>query len=154
MSSNCARWISNIEVEIFPDGCIRFHRAHFVDVFVDALPEGVAHFGKRLVSYSSAEPDGAIQLHFSDDTTASCDVLIGCDGIKSTIRKQMLEEKTAATGQTDLLRFIDPVWTGTIAYRGLIPADRLKARNGGKHRTIETPMMVRILMFVLCCSVH
>lgn len=117
------------------------------------LPEGVAHFGKRLVSYYQAEVDGPLQLRFSDDTTASCDVLIGCDGIKSTIRKQMLEEKAAATGQKELLRHINPVWTGTMAYRGLIPVDRLKARDGGEHRTIETPMMVRNTTSTLRCSV-
>ncbi|EPS94143.1 hypothetical protein FOMPIDRAFT_1033475 [Fomitopsis schrenkii] len=124
-----------------PYGCIRFHRAHFLDVFVDALPEDVAHFGKRLVSYSQVEPDGPLQLCFSDDTTASCDILVGCDGIKSTVRKQMFEEKVAATGQKALLRYIDPVWTGTMAYRGLIPVDHLRARHGGEHRTVETPMM-------------
>lgn len=113
-------------------------------MFVDALPEDVAHFGKRLVSYSQVEPDGPLQLCFSDDTTASCDILVGCDGIKSTVRKQMFEEKVAATGQKALLRYIDPVWTGTMAYRGLIPVDHLRARHGGEHRTVETPMMVHL----------
>ncbi|KAH9935630.1 FAD/NAD(P)-binding domain-containing protein [Fomitopsis serialis] len=123
-----------------PYGCIRFHRAHFLDVFVDALPDGVAHFGKRLLSYSQGSSDAPLELHFSDDTTAVCDVLIGCDGIKSTIRKQMLEEK-AKTGQKDLLQHIDPIWTGTIVYRGLIPVDHLKGQDEKKHRTVETPMM-------------
>ncbi|TFY62894.1 hypothetical protein EVJ58_g3580 [Rhodofomes roseus] len=109
-----------------PYGCIRFHRAQFLDVFVDALPEGVAHFGKRLMSYSQTSSDTPVKLHFSDNTSAVCDVLIGCDGIKSTIRKQMLEEK-ARMGQKDLLRNINPIWTGTTVYRGLIPVDRLKS---------------------------
>ncbi|KAH9839368.1 FAD/NAD-P-binding domain-containing protein [Rhodofomes roseus] len=123
-----------------PYGCIRFHRAQFLDVFVDALPEGVDHFGKRLISYSQTSSDTPVELHFSDNTSAVCDVLIGCDGIKSTIRKQMLEEK-ARMGQKELLRNINPIWTGTTVYRGLIPVDRLKALDGKEHRTIETPMM-------------
>ena len=122
--------------------CVHFHRARFLDVFVDALPEGVAHFGKRLVSYSQAEVDDPLQLRFSDDTAATCDVLIGCDGIKSTVRKQMFEDKAAATGQKELLRHVDPVWTGTISYRGLIPVDRLKTGAGREHRAVKTPTMV------------
>ncbi|KZT72214.1 FAD/NAD(P)-binding domain-containing protein [Daedalea quercina L-15889] len=124
-----------------PYGCIRFHRAHFLDVFVDALPDGVAHFGKRLLSYTQNNLHGPLELQFSDNTTARCDILVGCDGIKSIVRKQMLEEKAAKTGQGELLHHIDPVWTGTVIYRGLIPVDRLNNRDGLEHRTAETPMM-------------
>ncbi|KAI0745659.1 FAD/NAD(P)-binding domain-containing protein [Earliella scabrosa] len=127
-------------------GCIRFHRAQFLDVLVDHLPEGVAHFGKRLSSYAHTPTahgrDTQITLYFSDGTTASCDLLVGCDGIKSTIRKQMLEEHVHKRGgDPELLQHIDPVWTGTIAYRGLIPVERLIKPNGKKHRTIDSPMM-------------
>jgi len=107
---------------------------------VEHLPDGVAHFGKRLSSFSSDGSDCPIRLQFYDGSTATCDLLVGCDGIKSTIRRQMLEEKAQA-GRPELLSMIDPVWTGTIAYRGLIPVERLNHANGKEHRTIQTPMM-------------
>ncbi|KAI0743626.1 FAD/NAD(P)-binding domain-containing protein [Daedaleopsis nitida] len=129
-----------------PYGCIRFHRAQFLDVLVNHLPEGVAHFGKRLTSYthspSTQGRDTQISLTFGDGSKAECDLLVGCDGIKSTIRKQMLEEHVHKRGgDPQVLQCIEPVWSGTIAYRGLIPVERLIKPNGEKHRTIDTPMM-------------
>ncbi|EED84531.1 predicted protein, partial [Postia placenta Mad-698-R] len=122
------------------DGCIRFHRAQFLDVLVKHLPKDVAHFRKRLLSYSQEASDGHLDLQFQDGSTVTCDLLVGCDGIKSGVRRQMLKEKAQA-GQADLLRLIEPVWTGTIAYRGLIPVHRLIRADGQEHRTIQTPMM-------------
>ncbi|KAK0455026.1 FAD/NAD-P-binding domain-containing protein [Armillaria borealis] len=111
-------------------GCIRFHRAHFLDVLVNRLPPGVAHFGKRLAAYSEDSETETVTLSFVDGTTETCDLLVGCDGIKSTIRKQMFAEEGGH----------DPVFTGTIAYRGLIPVSAL-CSNGAAHRTVSTPMM-------------
>ncbi|KAJ7446283.1 FAD/NAD-P-binding domain-containing protein [Mycena galericulata] len=123
-----------------PYGCIRFHRAHFLDVFVEHLPPGVAHFGKRLTSYER-RAGGEIGLAFADGTNAECDVLIGCDGIKSVVRAQMLRGKAAQDGRPDLLSLVEPKWTGTVAYRGLIPSTDLPSRNGAKHDTLASPMM-------------
>ncbi|KAL4266019.1 FAD/NAD(P)-binding domain superfamily protein [Pleurotus pulmonarius] len=119
-----------------PYGCIRFHRAQFLDVLIDRLPAGVAHFGKRLTSYSQSN-NGPIGLRFSDGSMAECDVLLGCDGIKSVIRAQMLRDKAQENNDRGLLDLIDPVWSGTIAYRGLIPAERLNE----DHRALGAPMM-------------
>ena len=106
------------------------------------LPAGVAHFRKRVTSYVQDLPGGQIQLHFNDNSIAVCDVLVGCDGIKSTIRAQLLREM-AENGQPGLLDFIDPIFSGTIAYRGLIPVKKVpKDEQGRSHRTIEFPMMV------------
>ncbi|KAL4246567.1 FAD/NAD(P)-binding domain superfamily protein [Abortiporus biennis] len=128
------------------NGCIRFHRAQFLDILVSHLPAGIAHFGKRLVSYQDASsPDSSlVQLLFADGSNAACDLLVGCDGIKSTVRKQMYEEAFAeAKGEEknrlkDLLEPI--VWSGTMAYRILIPRKTLEALNP-EHRTLTQPMM-------------
>ncbi|KAJ6596645.1 FAD/NAD(P)-binding domain-containing protein [Mycena sp. CBHHK59/15] len=129
----------NWKLVAMPYGCIRFHRAHFLDVFVDQLPKGVAHFGKRLTSYSRNSTD--ITLAFSDGTTATCDLLVGCDGIKSIVRTQMLWTKAKDEERPDLLDLIEPKWTGTIAYRGLIPSGNLPNTDGTQHRTLLSPMM-------------
>jgi len=118
-----------------PYGCIRFYRVDFLDAFVHALPSNVTHFGMRLVSYS--QHAGTVSLKFLDDTTATCDLLVGCDGIKSCIRAQIFKEAFDRSGDSELLKFIDPVWTGTTAYRGLIPVESLPPL----HRSIADPMM-------------
>ncbi|KAA1475202.1 FAD/NAD(P)-binding domain-containing protein [Dentipellis sp. KUC8613] len=122
-----------------PYGCIRFHRAHFLDAFIHHPPPGVAHFGKRLSSYAEGDSAGPVQLYFDDKTGATCDILVGCDGIKSTIRKCLLQD-LAARGQPELLDCIEPIWTGTVAYRGLIPVEQLRSAEK-VHRAVDTPMM-------------
>jgi len=117
-----------------PYGCIRFHRAHFLDVLVDHLPAGVAHFGKRLSSYT--EHDQGVELNFADGSSSSCDVLIGCDGIKSIIRRQMYEEE-AAKGKPHMLQYVEPIWSGTMVYRSLVPAQQLREVTGREHRVMK-----------------
>ncbi|CAA7261657.1 unnamed protein product [Cyclocybe aegerita] len=97
---------------------------HFLDVFVNALPPGIANFGKRLVSYNHqvirlSSPLQPISLQFADGSISECDLLIGAEGIKSGVRAQMYREAAMARGDLGLLDHISPVWTGTIAYRGL-----------------------------------
>ena len=131
------------------DGCIRFHRAEFLDVFVNHLPSDMAHFRKRVVSYAQNVSGGQIHLRFSDDTIATCDVLVGCDGIKSLVRAQMLRQM-AENGHPEFLDFIDPVFSGTIAYRGLIPVEEApKDHQGHLHKTVQFPMMVRRIVIHL-----
>lgn len=106
------------------------------------LPPGIAHFGKRLASYSRAA-DGEVALVFNDGSTATCDVLVGADGIKSTVRAQMYAASAEAAGDLTLMRHVEPVWTGTMAYRGLIRAEDVPLNEDGTtHRAIEAPMMV------------
>lgn len=113
-----------------------YHRAHFLDILVDRLPKHMAHLGKRLQSYTQDGSDGPIQLTFMDGTRATCDALIGCDGIKSVVRRFMYE-RMAAEGKPELRDYIEPVWTGEITYRALVYADRLPLRDGKKHPALS-----------------
>lgn len=125
-----------------PYGCIRFHRAEFLDVFIKRLPENVAHFHKRVSSYTQETSNGPIQLHFQDKSVATCDVLIGCDGIKSLVRAEMYRNLATKTGKTEFLNAIEPVFSGSMAYRGLIPVENMpRDAEGNPHRTIHSPMM-------------
>lgn len=103
-------------------------------MLVNNLPKGVAQFGKRLTSYHYDGLKGAVQLQFSDGTSTVADVLLGCDGIKSVVRKQMFE------GQE---QYANAVWSGTVAYRGIIDAHVLRKPDGGHHSAVDRPMMVR-----------
>ncbi|CAL1707173.1 unnamed protein product [Somion occarium] len=123
-----------------PYGCIRFHRAHFLDVFVNHLPSGVAHFGKRLLSYEDRHSNSQVILKFADGSQGTCDLLVGCDGLKSTVRKQMYDQ--APFKEPTLKIVAEPIWSGWVTYRALVPADRVRQANGGKEtRTTTTPMM-------------
>lgn len=118
-----------------------YHRAHFLDTLASLLPEGVAHLGKRVVSYSSIASSG-VQMEFADGSVANCDVLLGCDGIKSVIRHCMFEGLAKNSGNSDMLKYVGPVWTGEILYRCLVPSELLPLRDGEKHPVLKRPIMV------------
>ncbi|KAL5528518.1 hypothetical protein ACEPAF_7654 [Sanghuangporus sanghuang] len=121
-----------------PHGCIRFHRADFLDVFVNNVPEGAASFSKRLSTYSVQGDE--IHLDFHDGSKATCDLLIGCDGIKSIVRKHLFE-MLSNDGKQEL-DLIEPTFTGTMAYRALIPAGRFpRNKDGTPHSSLQRPMM-------------
>ena len=111
------------------------------------MPSSVKiHFDKRLASYS--EPKNTkepITFQFTDGSTGSCDILIACDGIHSPIRHQLYKE--VAAEETDqekakeLLDAIEPIWTGTVAYRDVLKKELLDERIPG-HRTHSIPTSV------------
>lgn len=85
------------------------HRAHYLDELVKLLPDQHAQFGKRLKSLTKGS-DGRWKLDFQDGSTASADAVIGCDGIKSTVRQLMY-------GRDHPCAF--PTYTHKYAYRAL-----------------------------------
>ena len=87
------------------------HRARFLDQLVKLLPEGLARFGKKLTEITKKD-DGRLVMHFDDGTSAETDGIIGCDGIKSRVRR-------AVVGDDD--PSILPSYTHKYAYRGLVP---------------------------------
>ncbi|KAF9563568.1 FAD/NAD(P)-binding domain-containing protein [Agrocybe pediades] len=124
---------------------ITFHRPDFQTVLLKRLPSSYkVHCSKRLRSYTQRQ-GGPISLLFEDGTQASCDVLLGADGLKSSVRRSLLGEKAQwAQSQNnwseaaDITAMIEPTWSGTNAYRALIPADRLRSRRP-EHRVLTTP---------------
>lgn len=120
---------------LFSGGGLRFHRAELQRALLDHVPSTARiHLSKRLKSYT----EGAnVDLVFEDGFTTSCDLLIGADGIKSTVRRLFLARK----GTTEDLGSINPMWTGSVAYRGLVPVDDLEHRFPG-HRATMVPVMV------------
>lgn len=57
-------------------------------IFVDSLPPGTVHIRSRLLSYEEGD-DGVVEARFEDGGSAYCDVLVGADGVWSTVRKQL-----------------------------------------------------------------
>ena len=90
------------------------HRARFLDELVKLLPDGSAQFGKRLKSIQESS-NGKLQMEFEDGTKAETDAIIGCDGIKSTVRRLMFGADHPCA---------NPSYTHKYAYRGLIPMEQ------------------------------
>nr|POE71855.1 6-methylsalicylic acid decarboxylase ata [Quercus suber] len=95
------------------------HRAKFLDEFVRLVPKEIAHFGKRLERID--EEAESLHLHFKDGTDATADCVIGADGVHSAVRRHILGDDHPA---------LDPVFTGSVAYRGLVPMRDAEAALG------------------------
>lgn len=94
------------------------HRAHFLDLLVKQLPEGCAEFNKRLVGVD--QTGEKVVCKFADGTEVQADAVVGCDGIKSGCRKFVYDDE----------KLVEPVFTKTVAYRGLVPMDVAEAALG------------------------
>ncbi|KAH9479528.1 Salicylate hydroxylase [Psilocybe cubensis] len=92
------------------------YRPVFLDAVMPLLDPTMisTHFNKRCVSVEQSNT-GPQTLHFADGTTHEADVIIGADGIKSVTRSAIVSETD------NRLAF-----SGTYAYRGLIPIDLLE----------------------------
>ena len=71
----------------------------------DAFPPEHYHRGRGLTRFEQTSP--AVTAHFNDGGSASADLLVGADGLRSTVRQQCLPELT-------------PLYAGYSAWRALI----------------------------------
>jgi salicylate hydroxylase len=91
------------------------HRAEFLKLLVSALPEGTLHLGHRL---SAAEEEiDRVRLTFANNATVTADVVIGADGIHSVLKRLIGLQA-------------NPSSEGIMAYRGLIPIEKLAWAKG------------------------
>lgn len=123
-------------------GGLSFHRADFLDCLVKHLDNDVTrtYFKKRLQFYTKFTNEvESIMLSFTDGTTAKCDVLVGADGIHSATRRCLLDRVARAwkkqpladalNNSNLLLKKKEPIWSGFVSYRALIPSEKLRAVN-------------------------
>ncbi len=90
---------------------LTMHRADLMTALEESLPAGIVKFSKKAKSVTSGE--SGITVEFEDGTSDTVDLMIGADGIHSAVRTAMLGQEK-------------PVFTGVVAYRAVVPADRLE----------------------------
>jgi salicylate hydroxylase len=98
-------------VEAFGFPHYQMHRADLLAAMVRAFPAERLHAGRRFVGLT--DHGDRVEARFEDGTTVEADVLVGADGIHSAVREQLFGPA-------------DPRFTGCIAWRGLVPAERLR----------------------------
>ncbi|THH33455.1 hypothetical protein EUX98_g789 [Antrodiella citrinella] len=120
------RYISGLsDHEIFYDNILASEdhglgiaRFSLIDALLKHFDISRAHFNKRCINVSPSAANPSVQiLTFTDGTTREANVVIGADGIKSTIRSIITGRSVDA----------DVAWSNTAAYRGLVQLREAKA---------------------------
>lgn len=78
-----------MDLKALPTGQTTVRRADFLDSLVSLIPPETTNFGKRLVYLHETTTNG-VELRFEDDTTATADLVVGCDGIKSRVKQAII----------------------------------------------------------------
>jgi salicylate hydroxylase len=89
-----------------PGQNVGIHRADLLALLAGQLPPGAVWTGHRCTGFR--QDAGSATAVFADGTTATADVVIGADGIHSVL-------------QGFVVAPAEPVFSGVVAYRGLVP---------------------------------
>lgn len=103
------------QVERFGAPYCQIHRNDLHQALVATVSRndlGCLNLGCTLADFGQDE--GGVTALFTNGTTARGDLLAGCDGIRSTVRGRLFGTE-------------DPRFTGYVAWRGLVPMERLSA---------------------------
>ncbi|MER5394423.1 FAD-dependent monooxygenase, partial [Saccharopolyspora sp. NPDC002686] len=86
------------------------HRADLQKLLIDAVGAEQIHLDHRLTGLEDTGPD--VRLEFADGNSARADLVIGADGVHSTVRDHIVDTETG-------------VYSGTSGFRGLVPVEQL-----------------------------
>jgi salicylate hydroxylase len=95
------------------------HRADLLAMLASQLPGGVVRPGYRCTGFDQHGDHATVS--FANGQRVDADVVIGADGIHSTLQGHVVEPS-------------EPVFSGVIAYRGVIPAQRVTSWPAGTLR--------------------
>ncbi|KAH9940802.1 FAD/NAD(P)-binding domain-containing protein [Epithele typhae] len=146
---------SSLTPPLLPEaGLLAIQRPDFATVLLQHLsPRARAHAGKRLTGYRQVRSH-ALVLEFADGARAAADVLVGADGVRSVVRAALCAELAAERGAgvdgldaDDAGRAAERVgalgdasFSGTVAYRAMVPAEAVGATMPG-HPALENAIM-------------
>jgi salicylate hydroxylase len=89
----------------------QMHRADLLSALAGAVPAERVHLGHRLTGL--VDRGDRVEARFANGVRTEVDVLVGADGIHSPVRRVVFGPER-------------PRFTGCAAYRGLVPAERLR----------------------------
>src|SRR5437867_446523 len=89
---------------------VTIHRADLLAVIAAGFPAEQVHLGHRLIAL--ADNGERVEARFDNGARVTADVLVGADGIHSAVRAELFGVE-------------EPRFAGCVAYRGLVPADRI-----------------------------
>ena len=90
---------------------LHIHRYDLQSILAKALAQNSGiNFNTKITGFTETET--RVSLELEDDRVVEGDILIGADGIRSSVRQQLLGERTSK-------------FTGNVAWRGVIPRDKL-----------------------------
>jgi salicylate hydroxylase len=90
------------------------HRSDVLSMLIGQLPPARLHLDHRLTGFT--DHGDRVELQFTNRPPVAADIMIGADGIHSTVRELLFGAER-------------PRFTGCVAYRGLVAAERLKHLN-------------------------
>lgn len=93
------------------------HRADLIELFANALPDDIVRTDHRCVGFE--QNASKARVAFANGATAEADIVIGADGIHSEMRAHVFPPS-------------QPVFSGSVAYRGLVPADQVPEWPAGR----------------------
>ena len=85
---------------------LTMHRGDLMTALENRLPSGSVEMGRRVAGVA----DGRIE--FTDGSAVSADVIVGADGIHSAVRTALLGRE-------------QPTFTGVVAFRAVVPTERV-----------------------------
>jgi salicylate hydroxylase len=107
------RWDGSYVTPMWPTesvGQIEFcgiHRADLLGMLVDRLPDGIVKTGHKCIAFE--QDDAQAVVTFANGARATADIVIAADGIHSTLQQFVIGPSA-------------PLPSGSVAYRGVVPA--------------------------------
>ncbi len=96
--------------ELYGAPHLTVHRADLQRAIAAGLPRERVHLGHHLTGV--VDDGDAVEARFANGASTRADILVGADGIHSAVREI-------------LFGAADPQFAGCVAYRGLVPAERI-----------------------------
>jgi 2-polyprenyl-6-methoxyphenol hydroxylase-like FAD-dependent oxidoreductase len=106
--------------ELFGAPYLCMHRGDLHEALVSSLPSEIIELQKTLVGLDQRE--GQVTLAFSDGSSGRADMVIGADGVHSTVRHLIIGPD-------------EPIHRGRIAYRAIFPSELMGGVDVGPSRT-------------------
>ncbi|KAI0172964.1 FAD/NAD(P)-binding domain-containing protein [Hypoxylon sp. FL1284] len=120
-----------IGVDAFQGG----RRSDFLEAWSRLINMDHVKFSKDLISAAQLD-NGKVSLGFKDETVEEADIVIGCDGVNSRVRRIILGESNPASY---------PSYTKKYCYRAVVPMDEARKVMGEGRTTVGGKSMTRFM---------